>query len=140
MGGRLSKEDIDRMVAEAEQFAEEDAKAKERIDAKNALESYCYQMKNTISEDKFKTVVSEDELKQVEDKAGEVMQWLETAEHAEKEEFDSMQKDLESVCNPIITKMYQAGGAPRVACLVVACLAAMLAPTLLVAPPSRRST
>merc|ERR1712159_172470 len=110
--GRLSKEDIERMVAEAEQFAEEDAKAKERIDAKNALESYCYQMKNTISEDKFKSAFSEDELKQVEDKVGEVMQWLETAEHAEKEEFDSMQKDLESVCNPIITKMYQAGGAP----------------------------
>merc|ERR1711916_167140 len=105
--GRLSKEDIDRMVAEAEQFAEEDAKAKERIDAKNALESYCYQMKNTISEDKFKSAVSEDELKQVEDKVGEVMQWLETAEHAEKEEFDSMQKDLESVVNPIVTKMHQ---------------------------------
>merc|ERR1711991_1228372 len=93
--GRLSKEDIERIVAE------------------NALESYSYQMKNTISEDKFKSAVSEDELKQVEDKVGEVMQWLETAEHAEKEEFDSMQKDLESVCNPIITKMYQAGGAPE---------------------------
>merc|ERR1712057_77803 len=110
--GRLSKEDIERMVAEAEQFAEEDAKAKERIDAKNGLESYCYQMKNTIAEDKFKTVVSEEELKQVEDKVGEVMQWLETAEHAEKDEFDSMQKDLESVVNPIITKMYQGGDGP----------------------------
>merc|ERR1712070_952318 len=108
--GRLSKEDIDRMVAEAEQFAEEDAKAKERIDAKNALESYCYQMKNTISEDKFKSAVSEDELKQVEDKVNETMQWLETAEHAEKEEFESMEKDLQAVCNPIITKMYQAAG------------------------------
>merc|ERR1712188_62989 len=105
--GRLSKEDIERMVAEAEEFAEEDAKAKERIDAKNGLESYCYQMKNTIAEDKFKTVVSEEELKQVEDKVGEVMQWLETAEHAEKDEFDSMQKDLESVVNPIVTKMHQ---------------------------------
>merc|ERR1712070_498225 len=108
--GRLSKEDIDRMVAEAEQFAEEDAKAKERIDAKNALESYCYQMENTISEDKFKSAVSEDELKQVEDKVNETMQWLETAEHAEKEEFESMEKDLQAVCNPIITKMYQAAG------------------------------
>jgi len=110
--GRLSKEDIDRMVREAEEFAEEDAKAKERIDAKNGLESYCYQMKNTIGEDKFKSAVSEEELKQVEDKVQETMQWLDTAEHAEKDEFDSMQKDLESVCNPIITKMYQAGGAP----------------------------
>jgi L1 cell adhesion molecule like protein len=108
--GRLSKDDIDRMVREAEQYADEDAKAKERIDAKNGLESYCYQMKNTISEDKFKSAVSEDEIKAITDKVDETMQWLDTAEHAEKDEFDSMQKDLESVCNPIITKMYQAGG------------------------------
>merc|ERR1711939_449455 len=108
--GRLSKDDIDRMVREAEQYAEEDAKAKERIDAKNQLESYCYQMKNTIEEDKFKAAVSEDEAKSIKDKVDETMAWLETAEHAEKEEFDSMQKDLQTVCNPIITKMYQAGG------------------------------
>jgi len=108
--GRLSKDDIDRMVREAEQYADEDAKAKERIDAKNSLESYCYQMKNTASEDKFKEAVSEDELKSVNDKVDEVMAWLETAENAEKEEFDSMQKDMESICNPIISKMYAAGG------------------------------
>merc|ERR1711966_243287 len=112
--GRLSKDDIDRMVREAEQYADEDKLAKERIDAKNGLESYCYQMKNTASEDKFKSAVSEDEAKAVNDKVEEVMQWLETAEHAEKDEFESMQKDLESICNPIITKMYQAaGGAPE---------------------------
>merc|ERR1712022_97205 len=112
--GRLSKDDIDRMVREAEQYADEDKAAKERIDAKNGLESYCYQMKNTASEDKFKSAVSEDEAKAVNDKVEEVMQWLETAEHAEKDEFESMQKDLESICNPIITKMYQAaGGAPE---------------------------
>merc|ERR1712232_108016 len=105
--GRLSKDDIDRMVREAEEYAEEDKAAKERIDAKNQLESYCYQMKNTISEDKFKSAVSEDEAKQIEDKVNETMQWLETAEHAEKEEFDSMEKDLESVVNPIVTKMHQ---------------------------------
>merc|ERR1711861_18917 len=80
--GRLSKDDIERMVREAEQFADEDAQAKERIDAKNGLES----------------------------KVDEVMTWLETAEHAEKEEFESMQKELQAVCNPIITKMYQAAG------------------------------
>merc|ERR1711968_326421 len=108
--GRLSKDDIDRMVREAEQYAEEDAKAKERIDAKNQLESYCYQMKNTIEEDKFKAAVSEDEAKSIKDKVDETMAWLETAEHAEKEEFDSMEKDLQAVCNPIITKMYQAAG------------------------------
>merc|ERR1711985_229273 len=88
--GRLSKDDIDRMVREAEQYAEEDKAAKERIDAKNGLESYCYQMKNTASEDKFKSAVSEEEAKAVNDKVDEVMAWLDTAEHAEKEEFDSM--------------------------------------------------
>merc|ERR1712017_11121 len=109
--GRLSKDDIERMVKEAEQYADEDKAAKERIDAKNSLESYCYQMKNTASEDKFKSAVSEEEAKAVTDKVDEVMAWLDTAEHAEKEEFDSMQKDLEAVCNPVITKMYQ--GAPE---------------------------
>merc|ERR1711943_163846 len=111
--GRLSKDDIERMVREAEQFAEEDKLAKEKIDAKNALESYCHSMKNTIAEDKFKEACSEEDKKAIEDKVQEVMQWLDTAEHAEKEEFESMQKDLESVCNPIITKMYQAGGMPE---------------------------
>merc|ERR1712164_99807 len=111
--GRLSKDDIERMVREAEQYAEEDKLAREKIDAKNQLESYCYQMKNTIGEDKFKDAVSEEERKTIEDKVEETMKWLDTAEHAEKEEFESMQKDLESVCNPIITKMYQAGGVPE---------------------------
>merc|ERR1711904_473279 len=111
--GRLSKDDIERMVREAEQFADEDKAAKERIDAKNGLESYCYSMKNTISEEKFKDAIGEDDKKTIEDKVNEVMSWLDTAEHAEKEEFESMQKELEGVCNPIIQKMYAAsGGAP----------------------------
>jgi len=111
--GRLSKDDIERMVREAEQFADEDAQAKERIDAKNGLESYAYNMKNQINDEKFKDAIGEDDKKTIEDKVNEVMSWLDTAEHAEKEEFESMQKELEGVCNPIIQKMYaQAGGAP----------------------------
>merc|ERR1712224_126169 len=111
--GRLSKDDIERMVREAEQFADEDAQAKERIDAKNGLESYAYNMKNQINDEKFKDALAEDDKKAVEDKVNEVMTWLDTAEHAEKEEFESMQKELEAVCSPIIQKMYQdAGGAP----------------------------
>merc|ERR1712196_488295 len=111
--GRLSKDDIERMVREAEQFAEEDASAKERIDAKNGLESYAYNMKNQINDEKFKDAIGEDDKKTIEDKVNEVMSWLDTAEHAEKEEFESMQKELEGVCNPIIRKMYAAsGGAP----------------------------
>merc|ERR1712046_232282 len=108
--GRLSKDDIERMVREAEQFADEDASAKERIDAKNGLESYAYNMKNQINDEKFKDAIGEDDKKTIEDKVNEVMSWLDTAEHAEKEEFESMQKELEAVCNPIVTKMYQAAG------------------------------
>merc|ERR1712224_679590 len=71
---------------------------------KNGLESYCYQMKNTLSEDKFKSAVSEEDVTSLTAKVDEVMAWLDTAENATKEEFDSMQKDLESVANPIMTK------------------------------------
>jgi L1 cell adhesion molecule like protein len=111
--GRLSKDDIERMVREAEQFADEDAQAKERIDAKNGLESYAYNMKNQINDDKFKDALEEDDKKAIESKVDEIMTWLDTAEHAEKEEFESMQKELEAVCNPIIQKLYAAtGGAP----------------------------
>merc|ERR1712017_59100 len=89
------------------------AQAKERIDAKNGLESYAYNMKNQINDDKFKDALEEADRKAVEEKVNEVMSWLDTAEHAEKEEFDSMQKELEGVCNPIIQKLYAAsGGAP----------------------------
>jgi len=110
--GRLSKDDIERMVREAEQFADEDKAAAERIQAKNGLESYCYSMKNTMGEEKTKAALGEDDVKAVTDKVDEVMQWLDTADNAEKEEFESMQKDLESVANPIMQKLYAAGGAP----------------------------
>jgi heat shock protein 1/8 len=111
--GRLSKDDIERMVREAEQFADEDAVAKERIDAKNGLESYAYNMKNQINDEKFKDALEEEDKKAIETKVDETMAWLETAENAEKEEFESMQKELEAICNPIIQKMYAAtGGAP----------------------------
>jgi len=108
--GRLSKDDIERMVREAEQFAEEDKQAAEKIQAKNALESYCYSMKNTINEEKFKDALSAEDKTAIETKIDETTTWLETADHAEKEEFESMQKELEGVCNPIITKMYQSAG------------------------------
>merc|ERR1712205_156877 len=110
--GRLSKDDIERMVREAEQYADEDKAAAERITAKNSLESYCYSMKNTMGEEKTKAALGEDDVKTVNDKIDEVMQWLDTADNAEKEEFDSMQKDLEEVANPIMQKLYAAGGAP----------------------------
>merc|ERR1712188_190999 len=105
--GRLSDADIERMVNEAKEFEEQDNKARERVDSRNALESYCYSLKNTMAEGTFAEAVGEASKAELETKVQETMQWLDTAEHAEKEEFDSMQKDLESVVNPIVTKMHQ---------------------------------
>merc|ERR1712017_37499 len=84
-------------MGEAEQFAEEDTKVKDRIDGRNGLEGYCYNLKNTL----------EDEEKGIADKLSE--EDKEKIEEAEKEEFEAKQKELEQIANPIIQKVYQAG-------------------------------
>merc|ERR1719333_303952 len=101
------------MVDEAESFAEEDSKQKERIQAKNALESYAYSMKQTVEDEKVKDKISEEDKKTILDKCSETITWLDSNQTAEKDEFEHQQKELEGVCNPIIQKMYQgAEGAP----------------------------
>merc|ERR1712234_80344 len=111
--GRLSKEEIERMVNDAEKFKAEDEKQKERISAKNGLESYCFNMKTTIEDDKVKDKISEDDMKKINDKCDEAIKWLDANQLAEVEEFNDKQKEVEAVCNPIITKLYQgAGGMP----------------------------
>merc|ERR1711939_162125 len=111
--GRLSKEDIEKMVNDAEKFKAEDEKQKERISAKNGLESYCFNMKSTLDDEKLKDKISEDEKKSILSKCDEALKWLDGNQLAEKEEFADKQKEVEAVCNPIIAKLYQgAGGAP----------------------------
>jgi len=110
--GRLSKEDIERMVNDAEKFKADDEKQKERISAKNGLESYCFNMKTTLDDEKVKDKISEDDMKKITDKCDEAIKWLDANQLAEVEEFNDKQKEVEGVCNPIITKLYQgAGGA-----------------------------
>jgi len=110
--GRLSKEEIERMVNDAEKYRNEDEQQKERITAKNALESYCFNMKSTVEDDKMKDKISETEKQQILDKCNETVKWLDANQLAEKEEYEHKQKEVEAVCNPIITKLYQgAGGA-----------------------------
>merc|ERR1712180_339774 len=112
--GRLSKEDIERMVNDAEKFKAEDEKQKERIAAKNGLESYCFNMKSTLDDEKLKDKISEDERKSILSKCDDALSWLDGNQLAEKEEFGDKQKEVEAVCNPIIAKLYQgAGGAPH---------------------------
>merc|ERR1712061_474944 len=111
--GRLSKEEIEKMVSDAEKFKQEDEKQKERISAKNNLESYCFNMKSTIDDDKLKDKISESDREAINSKCDEIIKWLDANQLAEVDEFQDKQKEVEGICNPIITKLYQeAGGAP----------------------------
>merc|ERR1712211_60354 len=111
--GRLSKEEIEKMFNDAEKFKADDEKQKERISSKNGLESYCSNMKTTIEDEKMKDKISDDDRKAINDKCDEAIKWLDANQLAEVEEFNEKQKEVEAVCNPIITKLYgAAGGAP----------------------------
>merc|ERR1719222_1056126 len=85
--GRLSKEDIERMVNDAEKFKAEDEVQKEGIAAKNGLESYCFNMKATIDDEKVKDKISEADKKAINDKCDEAIKWLDGNQLGEKEEF-----------------------------------------------------
>jgi len=108
--GRLSKEEIERMVNDAEKFKDEDNKQKDRISAKNGLESYCFNMKTTIDDEKMADKISADDKKLISDKCDDAIKWLDANQLAEVEEFQEKQKEVEAVCNPIITKLYQSAG------------------------------
>jgi L1 cell adhesion molecule like protein len=75
--GRLSKDDIERMVNEAEKFKGEDEKTKKRVEAKNSFENYCFQMKNTLNDENLKQKFTEDDKKIIEDSYNEGLKWLE---------------------------------------------------------------
>jgi heat shock protein 1/8 len=109
--GRLSKEDIERMLSDAEKYATEDKLESERIGAKNGLESYAYSLKNTLSEPSFDEKVEASEKETLKSKIDETISWLDESQSATKEEYDSQQKELESVANPIMMKFHGAGGA-----------------------------
>jgi len=109
--GRLSQEEIERMVREAEEFAEEDKKVKERIDARNGLETYVYNMKNTINDkDKLADKIESDDKEKIDAALKEALEWLDENQSAEKEDYEEKLKEVESVCNPIVTKVYQQSG------------------------------
>ncbi|KAL7642532.1 UNVERIFIED_CONTAM: hypothetical protein RMT77_007093 [Armadillidium vulgare] len=108
--GRLSKEEIEKMVQDAEKYKAEDDQQKERINAKNSLESYCFNIKSTIEDDKVKDKLSEEDRNKVMTSCNDTIKWLDQNLLAEKEEFQHKQKELENIVNPIITKMYQGAG------------------------------
>lgn len=107
--GRLSEEEIERMVQEASEFAEEDKRTKERIDGRNSLESYCYQLQNTVDSEENPIDISEEERESIVDAVRDILEWLDDNQEAEKEDYDAKQKELEAIANPIISAAYQAG-------------------------------
>ena len=110
--GRLSKEEIDRMVAEAEKFKAEDDAMKQKIEAKNQLENFCYSVKNTLNE-QFAGKISADDKATIENTVKETLEWLDNNQSASKEEYENKMKEVEGKVQPIFTKLYQAGGMPQ---------------------------
>lgn len=110
--GRLSKDDIERMVSEAERYKEEDAKHKKKIDARNGFENYVYSVKNSTSEPGLKDKLTDGERATIEDACKSALEWLETASGSETdaEQYEAEQKKLEGVVAPIVSKLYEGGG------------------------------
>ncbi|KAM6602407.1 hypothetical protein CsatA_022016 [Cannabis sativa] len=107
--GRLSKEEIERLVQEAEKYKAEDEEVKKKVDAKNSLENYAYNMRNTIKDEKIAGQLDPADKQKIEKAVDEAIEWLDGNQLAEVDELEDKLKELEGVCNPIIAKMYQGG-------------------------------
>jgi L1 cell adhesion molecule like protein len=108
--GRLSKDEIERMVRDAGQFEAADKEAKDRVEAKNALENYAYSMKTAVTDAQKQGKLDEADVSTVTSEVDKAIQWLQSNQEAAKEEYEHHQKELESVCSPVMQKMYAAGG------------------------------
>jgi len=111
---RLTPEDIEQMIADAEKFADEDKKLKERVESRNELESYAYSLKTQINDkDKLGAKISDEDKEKIEEAVNAKISWLEENAEAEAEDFKAQKKELEDTVQPIIAKLYQGqGGAP----------------------------
>merc|ERR1719477_19016 len=111
---RLTPEDIEKMINDAEKFADEDAKLKGKVEARNELESYAYSLKNQLSDkEKLGGKLSDEETAKIEEVINEKIAWLEENADADAEELKAQKKEMEDIVQPIIAKLYQGqGGAP----------------------------
>ncbi|KAL6102390.1 hspa1l [Pungitius sinensis] len=113
--GRLSKEEIERMLQDADKYKAEDDVQRDRVSAKNSLESYAYSVSSSLRDENLTGRVSAEDLKKVTEKCEETVAWLENNQLAEKEEYQHKQEELEKVCKPVISKLHQ-GGRPGGSC------------------------
>jgi molecular chaperone DnaK (HSP70) len=111
---RLTPEDIEKMINDAEKFADEDAKLKGKVEARNELESYAYSLKNQLSDkEKLGGKLSDEETAKIEEVINEKIAWLEENADADADEMKAQKKEMEDIVQPIIAKLYQGqGGAP----------------------------
>merc|ERR1712127_799190 len=111
---RLTPEDIERMIHDAEKFADEDKKLKERVEARNELESYLYGLKNQVKDkEKLGGKLSEEDTETVMEAVEEGIAWLDENDDAEPEEFKEQKKAVEDIVTPIISALYKDGGGPE---------------------------
>jgi L1 cell adhesion molecule like protein len=106
--GRLSKEDIEKMISDAEKYAEDDKKIAETINAKNSLETYLFTLKSSINDEKTKELISEDDKKKIDELVKEGEDYLNNDNH-DKDDYEKKKKDIEGVCMPIMAKIYSQG-------------------------------
>jgi len=110
--GRLSEAEIKRMVDESSKAKDADEAFKSTVEAKNNLENFAYSIKNSLKEEPLASKIGADDRKKIEDAVADAVKFLESHPTGTKEEYDNKRKDLEGVCHPVITKIYQqAGGA-----------------------------
>jgi heat shock 70kDa protein 1/2/6/8 len=100
------------MVSEAEKYKAEDDANKNRIEAKNGLENYCYSLKSSLASDEVNDKIGHDDKAELDSKIDSTISWLDSHPAAEKEEYEEKQKELESVAMPILQKMAGGGGMP----------------------------
>jgi len=109
--GRLSQAEIERMIKEAEMFKEQDEKEKQRVEAKNKLENFTYQVKNTLNEEAIASKISAEDKSTLEKAIQDTINWIDNNAQASTDEFEQKRKNLEQIANPIFTKLYQSAGA-----------------------------
>jgi len=109
--GRLSKDEIERMVNEAEKYKADDDAQRKKVESKNSLENYCFTMKNSMQDSNIKDKIEATDQETVSKAIEEALQWLDNNQMAETDEFDAKMKELQEVCDPIMVKVHQQGGA-----------------------------
>jgi len=109
--GRLSKDDIEKMVKEAEQFKDDDDKQKKVVEARNEMERYAYSVRNSMDGEELKDKFSEEDKATLKESVDAALEWLEQNREAAAEEYEAKHKELEGIVNPIMVRLYsQAGG------------------------------